>query len=158
MDWINPLGLNKRLELGVHYVKVKDAADIALVSGQMRNVDIIEKSLKILELTSNYSNYEVLNFLSCYQNLEIYINSFLDLMSEKLFNVSDKKEILNIFNELNESNWKEIDSYNYKQDKYYIFLRLKVFLLTVDYETDLKEDHEWLNFFKRKFIEYLDEN
>lgn len=38
------------------------------------------------------------------------------------------------------------------------FLRLKVFLLTVDYETDLKEDHEWLNFFKRKFIEYLDEN
>ena len=41
IDWINPLGLNKRLELGVHYVKVKDAADIALVSGQMRNVDII---------------------------------------------------------------------------------------------------------------------
>ncbi|MDC5481970.1 hypothetical protein E1A89_02925 [Acinetobacter baumannii] len=106
----------------------------------------------------SYSNYEVLSFLSYYQNLEIYINSFLDLMSGKLFNISDKKEILNIFNELNESNWKEIDSYNYKEDRYYIFLRLKVFLLTVDYEIDLKEDHEWLNFFKKKFIEYLDEN
>ncbi|WP_307878329.1 hypothetical protein [Acinetobacter seifertii] len=90
IDWINPLGLNKRLELGVHYVK--DTADIALASSLMRNLFIIEKSLKILELTSNYSNYEVLNFLSCYQNLEIYINSFLDLMSEKLFNVSDKKK------------------------------------------------------------------
>ncbi|WP_407504649.1 hypothetical protein [Acinetobacter baumannii] len=124
----------------------------------MRNFETIKKSLIFLDLMEGYSNYEVLSFLSYYQNLEIYINSFLDLMSEKLFNVSDKKEILNIFNELNESNWKEIDSYNYKEDKYYIFLRLKVFLLTVDYETDLKEDHEWLNFFKKKFIEYLDEN
>ncbi|MDH2619794.1 hypothetical protein QDT42_04360 [Acinetobacter baumannii] len=89
----------------------------------MRNFETIKKSLTFLDLMEGYSNYEALNFLDCYQNLEIYINSFLDLMSERLFNISDKKEILNIFNELNESNWKEIDSYNYKEDKYYIFLR-----------------------------------
>ena len=76
-------------------------------------------------------------------------------MSKKLDKVFDKSQILYIFNELNEANWKEIDSYSYKEDQYYIFLRLKVFLLTIDYETDLKEDKEWLNFFENKFIRVL---
>ncbi|QIO10369.1 hypothetical protein G8D99_07545 [Acinetobacter lanii] len=103
----------------------------------------------------DYSNYEALNFLSNYQTVN-YINNFLDYMSKKLDKVFDKSQILDIFNELNEANWKEIDDYGYKEDQYYIFLRFKVFLLTIDYETDLKEDKEWLNFFENKFIEYLE--
>ncbi|MDC4610192.1 hypothetical protein NQ788_17250 [Acinetobacter baumannii] len=79
------------------------------------------------------------------KKLHTYLKSEED---DKIVYLKEKNKI--------EGDWDYDIRFFFKKD--YIFLRLKVFLLTVDYETDLKEDHEWLNFFKRKFIEYLDEN
>lgn len=118
----------------------------------MKKEIVIENSLHFLGVNALSCNYKALNLFLKYQEDFAYIKDFLEKMSFQL-NSKSAIEIKNFFDELNLENWREIDSYALKESEYYIFLRLKVFLLTIDLNSDVDEDNEWFDFFEKKYIQ-----
>lgn len=117
-------------------------------------MDIISKSLDSLGLNKESCNYKVLDFFDENKDRN-NIREFLNPLSLKIQEQKDDKTaLLKLFNDLNGQNWQEIDHLSGQENSYAIFLRLKSFLLTVDFGADIKEDLEWLEVFKEKFISY----
>lgn len=123
----------------------------------VRKEVVIKSSLKALGLDNSCCNYKALDLFVMYQSDVEYIRYFIEKLFKELEESSSLSllEIKQKFDVLNEENWHIIDSYAFKESEYYIFLRLKVFLLTIDLASDLKEDAEWFEFFKDKYIQYM---
>lgn len=115
---------------------------------------MIDDTLKVfntLKLREGSTNVKALEFLFKYRDID-FINNFLNEIHVLLLENNDKVKLQKLLNSLNSKNWDEIDSCLNKETPYYYFLRIKVFLLTVEYNSDLKEDMEWLTFFEENFL------
>ncbi|KXO82567.1 hypothetical protein AYL20_00810 [Acinetobacter venetianus] len=123
----------------------------------MTNFEIILNSLDLLGYGRESSQVRVLKFFDEYQQQVKYIHAFLNVFSLLLHNVTDKDEIIRLFNEFNHTNWMEIDQHSFSESEYYLFLRLKVFLLQLHGRNDTNEVLEWLSIFQEKFLSYFSE-
>lgn len=115
----------------------------------MSPYNVIKESFENYGIPGTYSCYTALNFLNKESESNDDIKKFLKDLSEKLYDINDRKEIYNIFDIF----WKSINakiseysSNNYNNEYYY--LRIIVFLLSLDYDLDnLGEYNEWLEYF-----------
>lgn len=123
----------------------------------MRKEMVIKNSLKALGLNGSCCNYKALDLFITYQCDIEYIKDFIESLFLALEESSSISilEIKKTFDALNAENWQVIDRLAFKESEYYIFLRLKVFLLTIDLDSDPNEDAEWFEFFKDKYIQYI---
>lgn len=120
----------------------------------MTNFEIILNALVLLGYGRESSQVRVLKFFDDYQQQVKYIHDFLDVFSLLLSNITNKDELIRLFDEFNHKNWKEIDQHSFSESEYYLFLRLKVFLLQLYDGNDTNEALEWLNIFQGKFLSY----
>ncbi|KYQ83250.1 hypothetical protein AWW72_15160 [Acinetobacter sp. NRRL B-65365] len=121
----------------------------------MTNVEIILNALGLLGYGQESSQASVLKFFDVYQQQVKYIGDFLNIFNLSLREVQAKEELIKLFDQFNHKNWQEIDQHLFQESEYYLFLRLKVFLLHFHEENDMDETVEWLNFFQEKFLYYL---
>ncbi|GAB3051083.1 hypothetical protein GCM10027155_16430 [Acinetobacter apis] len=112
------------------------------------------KIFEVLKLRKNNINLKALDFLSRYTTID-YIQDFFNEINLIVKKNMSEEELLKVFNNLNEKNWDQIDKNIQKDTTYYFFLRIKVFILTLEFDSDLNEDEEWLIFFQEQFINSL---
>ncbi|WP_353145468.1 hypothetical protein [Chryseobacterium sp.] len=118
----------------------------------MKNVDIISNSLIALGLSRESCHYQVLSFFNEYQE-KFNVHEFENLLSLKIQEQKGNRESpLKLFSDLNVQNWREIDRLAGQESIYYIFLRLKSFLLTIDFEVKSKKiENGWMYLRKNLF-------
>lgn len=118
----------------------------------MNELEWIKSVFKSIGLDSKSSHVQALDFLFSFRNKVDYIDIFFKNFMQHIKVLKEPEEMEALLDQLNQSNWNEIDQLQFKESEYYFFLRINVFMLSLNQDNDERENLYWFNFFQSKFL------